>query len=238
MSDLSLPAAISFPPAQGAPRQLFILLHGVGGSPQDMVPLAATLQRAFAEAAVFIPPGFAGFDGGRPGRQWFSVTAVSDENRPGRVAQAMPALLALVRGAQEHFGVLPPDTALVGFSQGGIMALEACAAADGLAGRVIAFSARYATLPSRPPLLTTIHLLHGAADTVVPAEHSRVAMARLSELAGDATLDIASTVGHALHPSLVGRAIVRLQTCIPLRTWKRALGTVSAMEPEGHRQPH
>jgi phospholipase/carboxylesterase len=34
---------------------------------------------------------------------------------------------------------------------------------------------------------------------------------------------VASSVGHEIHPVLSDRAIQRLQTCIPLRSWKKAL---------------
>lgn len=64
------------------------------------------------------------FDSGGNRRQWFSVSGVTEENRASRLAGAMPALHALVRHAQDRFKILQPDTALVGFSQGAIMALE------------------------------------------------------------------------------------------------------------------
>ena len=38
-------------------RQLFILLHGVGGTP-DSLPLAEAVRAAFPTAAVLIPEGF------------------------------------------------------------------------------------------------------------------------------------------------------------------------------------
>jgi phospholipase/carboxylesterase len=208
-------------------RQLFILLHGVGANAAELVPLANRLRAAFPEAAILIPDGPEPFDGqgdGRPDRrQWFSVRDLTDENRAARVAAAMPALLALVRDAQDRLCVLRPDTALVGFSQGATMALEFSSAHDGAVGRVLAFSGRYATLPDKAPELTTLHLFHGESDQIVPVAHAHAAYDRLAALHGDATLDVASSVAHELHPALAARGIQRLQTCIPLRSWKRAL---------------
>ncbi|MGB9093783.1 MAG: esterase, partial [Gallionella sp.] len=114
-------------------------------------------------------------------------------------------------------------TALIGFSQGAIMALEFSIAHEGGVGRVLSFSGRFATLPEKAPELTTLHLLHGENDSVIPVAHAYAAYARLTELQGDATLDIASSVGHEIHTALVDRAINRLQTCIPLRSWQQAL---------------
>lgn len=226
-------SSIEFLPDPGVDvRQLFILLHGVGGSPDNLAPLAQALRAAFPSAAVLIPEGFEPFDGGGAGRQWFSVRGVTEENRADRVAQALPPLEAYVRDAQARFGLLQSDTALAGFSQGAIMALELVQAHDGMAGRVLAFSGRYAQLPKTAPQYTTIHLLHGANDPVMGVANAQAAQARLAELHGDSTIDIASQVGHELHPALIQRAIVRLQTCVPLRSWEAALG-LNQTPPDG-----
>jgi phospholipase/carboxylesterase len=209
---------------QAAPiRQLFVLLHGAGSRASDLVPLANRFKSAFPAAAFLLPDGPFPFDGGGGGRQWFSISGVSEENRVRRVAEALPALRAIVKNAQQRFNVLQPDTALVGFSQGAIMALEFSVLFDGGVGRVLAFSGRFARLPEKAPQLTTLHLLHGEDDPVIPVSHAYAAHERLMELDGDATLDVASLVGHEPHEALSGQAVHRLQTCIPLRSWKQAL---------------
>ena len=210
-------------PEATAVKQLFILLHGVGSSSSDLVPLANKLKEAFSGAAFLIPDAPFPFDGGGNGRQWFSINSVTEENRAARVAAAIPVLQALVVNAQDRYQVLKSDTALVGFSQGAIMALEYSLANDGGVGRVLAFSGRFANLPEKAPELTTLHLLHGENDPVIPVAHAYAAYERLMDMNGDATLDVASSVGHEIHPALSDRAIHRLQTCIPLRSWKQAL---------------
>lgn len=211
-------------PPSGRPEQLLILLHGVGASPAAMAPLAQLLRSKFAQSAVLVPAGFDAFDMGRPGRQWFSLQGLTEDNRVARVAAMLPRLIAWVHAAQQRLQVGPAATALVGFSQGSIVALEAVAAEDGLAGRVLAFSGRYARLPDRAPAYTTIHLLHGGLDPVMPADHAREALQHLGALRGDATLDIAEEVGHELHPALVDCALRRLTSHIPMRTWMAAMG--------------
>jgi phospholipase/carboxylesterase len=204
-------------------KQLFILLHGVGASAGDLVPLANKLGNAFPNAMFLLPDGTYPFDGGGNGRQWFSIRGVTEENRAARVAEAMPDLLDMVNREQARFNILQSDTALIGFSQGSIMALEFSKAHDGKVGRVIAFSGRYAKLPDKAPEFTTLHFLHGENDPVISVTHAHAAYERLMQLNGDATLDTATSVGHEIHPSLAERAINRLQTCIPLRSWNKAL---------------
>src|SRR5262249_46530470 len=161
---------------------------------------------AFPQAAVMAPDGFDRFDGDplglMGGRQWFSRQGLTDANRPERVRTALPKLAAFVKGAQQQTGVGPAATALVGFSQGALCALELAQAEDGLAGRVLAFAGRYATLPDHALQHTTLHFFHGAADEVIPATHARAAMQRIAELQGDATIDIAEGMGHELPKAL------------------------------------
>ena len=227
------PATLEFLPDAGIEaQQLFILLHGVGGTPKYMEPLAKALRQVFPAAAILVPPGFDPHDGGTEGRQWFSVRDIDEDNRPERVAQAMPRLLAYVQEAQARFGLSPSSTALAGFSQGAIMSLEAVQANENLAGRVLAFSGRYAQLPKAPPPSTTIHLLLGEDDNVINVSHAQTAQAWMGGLQGDCTTDVASKVGHELHPALVQCAIERLKTYIPLRSWEAALRMMDQEAPQ------
>lgn len=213
----------------GAPQQLMVLLHGVGSNAARLAPLAQVLRAHFPQAAVLVPNGFEVFDGGGDARQWFSVSGVTEANRPARVEAALPRLLDWIHAAQARLQVGRAATALIGFSQGSIMALEAVAREDGLAGRVLAFSGRYARLPEQAPQHTTLHLLHGNADAVMPVGLAQAAFEHLAELPGsDVTLDIAEGVGHELHAALVEQALHRLTYHIPLRTWQAALGGAPA----------
>jgi phospholipase/carboxylesterase len=216
-------------PPSGSADQLFILLHGVGATPSTMLPLANAIHLAYPRAALVALPGFDAFDSGPGGRQWFSIRNIDEGNRPARVTAVVPRLIDMVRTEQDRWKVPPLATALAGFSQGGIVALESIAREDGLTGRVLVFSARYAELPDAAPRWTTVHLFHGDEDRIVPARHAQDAMHHLAALHGDATIDIAHGVGHELHRALIERAIDRLQSRIPIRYWQRAFGGVGPL---------
>lgn len=245
MSDLPSPTpadaapvwrlAIESLPAQGAPEQLFVLLHGVGGQGAGLAALAQVLRRQFARAAILAPDAPAAFDGdgGGHGRQWFSVQGITEDNRPARVAQALQTFVPWLKATQARLGLGAQATALVGFSQGAILALEAVVAEDGLAGRVAAFSGRLAQLPARAPQLTTLHWFHGSEDPVIPVQHARGALEHLARLQSDATLDIAQGLGHEMHPALFDRLLHRLTHHIPQRSWQAALGAVQGEGPRG-----
>lgn len=224
-----VPDTLQWLPASGRPEQLMLLLHGWGASAADMAPLAGALQQVFPQAALLAPEGFEPVDSGLAGRQWFSLAGVTEANRPERVAAVLPRLADWVRAAQQASGLGPAATALVGFSQGAILALELAQLHDGICGRVLSFSGRYARLPEAPLARTTLHFFHGATDTVIPAEQSRLAMERQAAMQGDATIDIANGIGHVLPPELVQCAVQRLQTHIPHRTWAAAMGAVPGL---------
>lgn len=224
---MTTPLPLLHLPAEGDPNLLFVLLHGVGARAADLAPLARRLAAEYPQAAVVGLDGPQAFDAapaGHDGRQWFSVLGVTEQNRPERVAAALPAFVATLRTLQQRFGVDWPFTALAGFSQGAIMALEAVQAEPQLAGRVLAFSGRHARAPEHAPADTTVHLLHGMADRVIPPGAAIDAAQRLVALGGDVTADVLPGLGHELHPQLVERAIEQLRSFLPKRAWREAMG--------------
>jgi phospholipase/carboxylesterase len=214
---------LQLPAREGPPQLLFIHLHGGNSQPLAMAPVAERFAAAFPRAVHLLPEGFEPYDFGPEGRQWFSVRDIDDENRPARVAAVLPKLAALVAAAQHRFGIASASTALIGYSQGGIVALEAAQLEPPLAGRVVAIAARYAALPDRAPAATVLHLAHGKDDTVVPARFAVEAATRLVSLGGDVTADIVPGIGHTPHPELIDRAIEHMQTYLPRRVWAEAL---------------
>jgi phospholipase/carboxylesterase len=223
---MDLPQPLEYLPASGAPDLLFLLFHGVGARPYDMLPVMDRLAAEYPQAALLAIPSPDPFDavpGGGSGTQWFSVKGVDEQNRPGRVAEAMPRFVQAVREQQARFAIEWPRTALVGFSQGAIMALEAVQAEPRLAGRVLAFAGRHARLPTHVPVDTTVHLLHGLDDRVVPPGPAVAAARQLVGLGADVTADVLPGIGHELHPLLIERAVEQLRGFLPKRAWREAL---------------
>jgi phospholipase/carboxylesterase len=227
---LNLP--IEWLPAQGRPEQLIVLLHGWAHDATDFLPVAQALRDAFAQAAILAPESPLAADGGRPGRQWYSIQGIEDPVEwRRRVDDSVERIAAWVRAQQARLGVGEAATALGGFSQGGVLALHTATRYDGIAGRVLAFGARMVELPEVAPRHATLHLFHGSADKIFPVDQARALLERIGELQGDATLDVAEGLGHALHPALTDCMLHRLRNHIPLRTWREAMGAASAARP-------
>jgi phospholipase/carboxylesterase len=226
---MSSDALILQDPAQGGgPKaaQLILLLHGVGSNAHSMAGLGQAYARVFPNAMVVAlnapEPFMPGTQIQLAGHQWFSIHEVTEDNRPARVAQALPAFEALVRHWQQRSGVDAAGTALVGFSQGAIMALAAAIQPEPVAARTIAIAGRFAALPETPPHEScTIHLLHGKTDAVMPYRHAIEGALRLKEFGADFTADVLPFVGHELHPDLIELAVEKLEQHIPARLWLR-----------------
>ena len=128
------PHSIVVQKSPGRPEQLILLFHGMGATPDGLVPLGQRLASAFpASTVVSIAAPHPSANPG--GREWFSVGGITEANRIGRVEQAMPAFAAEIREWQQLTDVTPTVTALVGFSQGAIMSLEASVLPASPAGR-------------------------------------------------------------------------------------------------------
>ncbi len=230
-------------PEHGAPDLLYLLFHGVGASAAHMAPLAQRLALEYPQAAVLCVDGpevydavftAVGDDGdaGATGvekpnaaaeRQWFSIRRLDDANRASRVADALPPFIATIRSLQQRFCIGWERTALAGFSQGAVMALEAVQAEPQLAGRVLAFAGRHVAAPTRAPADTTVHLFHGLADAVIPHATAVESARCLMALGGDVTADVLPGIGHVLHPALIDKAIEQLRTFLPKKVWREAM---------------
>lgn len=179
------------------PARLVLLFHGVGSSAADLVPLGEAIAQAAPEAMVVSVDAAHPSTLGR-GREWFSVVGVTEENRPARIAAAMPAFLQAVAHWQHESGLGPEATVLVGFSQGAIMALEATQADAAPAAHVIALAGRFAQGVRRAPAGVRIHLVHGEQDGVVPTRSSVEAARALQALGAEVTLDLLPGLGHGI----------------------------------------
>src|SRR2546423_6183384 len=163
-----------FAPAQEEkPGHLFVFLHGCGATAQSMIPIAFKFQARFPSAALVVPSGFDPDARGGAAQDWYPTRGLHCDNHGERVAAVLPDFEDLVRREQTHFGVTASRTVLVGFSQGGTLALEAVKS-PGIAGAVVAFSSRYARLPGRGARIRSrIHLRHGEVATVVSRGYLR-----------------------------------------------------------------
>lgn len=126
-------------------RDLVIPLNGVGSNGADLATLADAFRHALSGAEYAAPVAPLPLGHGL-GRQWFSVDGLTETNRPERVAAraSFDKMLSDII-ATHGFIDRPERIALVGFSQGSIMALDALASGRRPVAATVAFSGRLAS---------------------------------------------------------------------------------------------
>ncbi len=213
----------------GPAQQLFLLFHGVGATPEGLVPLGQLLATHFVHSMVVSVQAAHASDMGQ-GFQWFSVLGITQHNRLGRVTQAMPAFSASIAHWQKLAQVGPACTALIGFSQGAIMALASTQSPPMQAGRVVAVAGRFFVAPEPIPRACTVHFIHGKQDAVIPYGYTVEAAERLVGMGCDITADVIPFAGHEINVEMQALILQRLQNHLPKRYWQAAQAAQAAAD--------
>ena len=111
------------PAAGGAPRQLVVFLHGYGADGNDLIGLGREWAKLLPHAAFVSPHAPEPCAGAPMGRQWFNLTFREAGELVTGVKHAAPALEAFLDAELKRHNLGPRALALVGFSQGTMMAL-------------------------------------------------------------------------------------------------------------------
>ncbi len=188
--------------ASGNPaKQLVVFLHGVGADGDDLIALAPYFAHRLPDAAFVSPHGPFPFDMAPMGRQWFSLQDRSPQAIIAGVQAAAPSLDRYLDEQLAARGLDDGDLAIVGFSQGTMMALhvalrrpKACAAVVGYSGLLAAPDLLPAELTVRPPVL----LVHGENDEVVPHDFQPLAEKALSVMGVAVDTLSCPNLGHSI----------------------------------------
>ena len=191
-------------PASGGPaKQLVILLHGVGADGDDLIGLAPHWARMLPDAEFLAPNAPYPCDMAPFGYQWFSLLDRSADKLLAGTRQTAQIVDAFLTEAMVSRGLTPSQVALVGFSQGTMMALhvaprraQCLAAVLGYSGALVGAELLARQIVSKPP----VQLIHGEADEVVPFQ----AMAAAAQALSAAGVEVATTarprLGHGIDP--------------------------------------
>jgi phospholipase/carboxylesterase len=201
------------PASKGTPRFLVVLCHGLGADAHDLIDLAPEWADACPDAlfaSVQAPEThYSGF-----GRQWWPVADRRPEVMEGGARNARQHLDAFLDAELARLA-LPADAyALMGFSQGAMIALftglrraVAPRAILAYSGALIAPDTLAAEIANKAPVL----LVHGEADPSVPASRSRDAEAALRALGVPVEATYVPRLGHGIDDSGITMGRLALQ---------------------------
>jgi len=158
----------------GKARQLVVFLHGYGADGNDLIDIGKQWRGLLPDAEFVSPHAPERCAGAPMGRQWFPLTMRDPDERWVGAVAARPTLDAFLDAELERTGLTERDLALVGFSQGTMMALHvglrrarAPRAILGYSGLLV--TAKGETLPPRDPPPGVL-LIHGEEDPLIPVE--------------------------------------------------------------------
>ena len=193
----------SLKPRSGtSPAKIVLLLHGFGSNGKDMIALAPTWQQAMPDALFLAPHApQRSFLGG--GYQWWGLTDISPQALAAGAATAAPAINSFIDRKLDQYHLDDADLAIVGFSQGTMMALHVglrrsggVAAIVGYSGMLTGAAELKRDIASRPPVL----LIHGSQDQVVPIAAMHATERELKSLDVAVRSHVCSGAGHTVDP--------------------------------------
>ena len=191
------------PAAGGAPKQLVVFVHGYGADGNDLIGLGREWAKALPHAA-FVSPHAPEPCGMAPmGRQWFNLTFQDPGEMMRGVKKASPILDAFLDAELKRLNLMPQALALVGFSQGTMVALASGLRRTPSPAAVVGYSGALAdveALAERVGAAPAILLVHGDMDDVIPIDAMLIAREQLAQAGLAVEWHVASGIGHGIDP--------------------------------------
>ncbi len=210
MENITLSGPERAPAAGGNPKQLVILLHGLGADGNDLIGLAPLLAADLTHAQFVSPNAPFPCDMSPGGHQWFSLREWTPKSMLRGAHEAAPMLNLFIDAQLKRFNLTEDKLAYVGFSQGAMMALytalrrpKSCAALVGFSGALIGEEG----IVSTPPVC----LIHGDEDMVVPFGAMGLAEAVLKHQKVPVETHTRYGLGHGIDPDGLELASAFLQ---------------------------
>jgi len=193
-------------PGSGQPaKRLVVFLHGYGADGNDLIDIGRAWQALLPDTA-FVSPHAPRPCGQAPqGREWFPLTFRNPEERWTGCNAAAPALDQFIDAELARRKLTSSALALVGFSQGTMMALHAGLRRPVAPAAIVGYSGMFvlpgeapdavaAEIKSKPPVL----LIHGDQDELIPVQALLLGAQQLAALEVPVEWHISPGVGHGI----------------------------------------
>ncbi|WP_415183093.1 alpha/beta hydrolase [Phaeovulum sp.] len=207
-------------PKSGKTKSVVVFLHGYGADGADLLGLADPLAPHLPDTLFVAPDAPEPCSGNPFGRQWFSIPWLdgsTDAEAAAGLDLAARDVNAFLDDLLEETGVTPLKMAVIGFSQGTMMALQVIprrakpiAGIVGFSGRLLQPEKLAAEAVSKPPVL----LLHGDADPMVPFADMGLAADTLVAAGFETYAHVMKGTGHGIAPDGLSVALGFLKDCL------------------------
>jgi phospholipase/carboxylesterase len=206
------------PAAGGAPQSLVLFLHGYGADGNDLIALGREWASALPHTAFVAPHAPESCYDAPMGRQWFRLSMHDPAELAEGVAHARPALDAFLDRELRRHNLTERACALVGFSQGTMLALHAgpqrkeqLAGILGYSGLLADAGALLGSAVQKPPVM----LVHGDADQLIPVEALFLAVQGLAAAEIPVEWHVSPGVPHGIGPDGLALGLGFLRRVLP-----------------------
>jgi len=181
-------------PTNAKADALVVLVHGYGADGNDLIGLAQTLSRVLPNAAFVSPNAPQSCPGAR--FQWFPIAELDPHKMHAGVLSAAPVLTNFIDAELRRLSLTPERLAIIGFSQGTMLALHI-----GLSGMrpaaIVGFSGVLTGEPAEGDP-TPVLLAHGGSDPLIPAEALYLTASTLGAYGVRVEWHISPGLGHGI----------------------------------------
>lgn len=196
------------PPKSGAVKQMVMFLHGYGANGADLLSIGKEWAPVLPEAVFLSPNAPERCEQWSAGYQWFPIRAADgivtkELERAAAIQKPAASLNAYIDGQLKEWNVDESRLAVVGFSQGAMMAMyvmprrnKACAGVIGYSGMLLDAQGLKGPAIVKPPVLA----IHGDADDVVPPFCLQDVEAGLSAAGFEVETILRPGLGHGIDP--------------------------------------
>ncbi len=188
------------PNSGGKAKSLVVFIHGYGANGDDLIDIGRHWGQILTDTAFSSPHAPEPCAGAPMGRQWFALTMRDPSETWRGTSAAAAGLNAYLDSELKRLALDDTKLALVGFSQGTMMALHVGLRRARGPGAILGYSGMLAgpehlgEAIATPPIL----LIHGDQDQVLPVGFMFAAAQALGEAGRPARFHVCPGLGHGI----------------------------------------
>jgi phospholipase/carboxylesterase len=194
-----LPGPKRTPKSTSTVKQLIVFLHGYGSNGDFFNTISDQWSQVLPEAEFIAPHGLEPLNEGPSSYRWFPWIDFDANNVRRGLAEAAPVLAKIITHWLHERKLTTENLALVGFSQGMMIALEMMFHLPGIRA-IIGYSGAFYPPASKSlsAPFPNILLVHGEADSGVPFHYCLEARQELSKLGITPQLETRPALDHQI----------------------------------------
>lgn len=199
------------------PNSIVIMLHGYGSNSDDLITLAPELYRELPNTKFISAnaPEYFEMDPTGYGRQWFSLLNREEDEMYKNAQIALKPIEDFTYKIAKGHNIKVARVALLGFSQGSMMAIHSAYRMKSEIAGVLAYSGlliKPSTLKNDIINKPKAMLIHGKDDLVVPPECMSIALNALNDVGVKTESRLVSNLAHGIDKVSIEEGAMFLKT--------------------------